>query len=105
MYLGGEAAADNGAGKFKVSGPLAGLATLLLPAAIPIIVIASIQIGAPGNKTPFAFLDGFYPPYVNEQKALANVTEAKAAKEKAAKDAAAKEAAAKEAAAKEAATK
>jgi hypothetical protein len=97
----------------------------ILLAGAPIVLLLSIILSlfllAPGTQTPFKFLDGFYPPRVEELKVIATKKEkfeaeqkAAAAKLKAEKErkeaeaaakaaAAAKEAAAKEAAAKPAA--
>jgi len=70
--------------------------------AAPIVTVAggiiALQVLGPGNKTPFAFLDDFYPPAVEDKRRLKKVLDDKAAAEKAA---AAKKAADEEAKAKQ----
>lgn len=78
--------------------PSSALAVALLGAgaAIPIFFGASIFLLAPGKQLPFNFLDDFYPPRLEEKKAIKKKIDDR---EKAAAEAKAKEKAAEKAAA------
>lgn len=88
-------------GKANVPAPV-GLALVGAPLITALLAIFIVNTGAPGmNKTPFAFVDGFYPPrveYMKQEKARKDATEAKAKAEAAAKKKVEEEAAAKAAA-------
>merc|ERR1719382_1299952 len=84
----------------KLPTPIA-LAIAAAPFGTVLLVIVFLQVAEPGVRTPFAFLDPFYPPAVAEKARLKKIVDDTAAAEKKAA-AAAKEAAAKAAAEKEA---
>ena len=65
----------------------------LFPFALVVLFCTAIFVGAPGTKTPFNFLDAYYPPAVQEvkeAKARADLAERKAKREKEKAEAAAK---------------